>query len=221
MFLKAGFMDFVKPDRDISSKLNEDVWGKLIHKLKRDEVEGPLAGRICLSAMEHTYGSKDFSKQNFYPILVECMANTHNHAGDRLQECNWWLLAYKEPETKITKFCFLDLGMGIFESLRKKYGKGSIPDKLKFYDPAASNKKTITQIFSGVKKTSTTGQQGRGEGLGYIYRLVKKDKTIGKFTLLSNNVTVKIGYNANDIVKSLQPDFEGTMYYWELLPNHD
>lgn len=221
MFIKAGFYDIVRPLHNVSDKLSLNIYDKLIHKVTGDEVDGVIASKVCLSAMEHTYNSNDYKIQNFYPILVECMANTHNHAGGGVYACNWWMLAYKEPHTKITKFCFLDLGVGIFKSLKSKYKNGIIPEKLRYYLPSTPNKMILRQIFSGSKKTSTVGLQGRGEGIGYVYRLVKNDKTIRNFTVLSNNVIAKISYNSDDTVDSLAPELKGTIYYWELHPNHE
>lgn len=219
MFRKAGFYDFLKPDREIPKELSADINNKLIHRETHEKVESDLAGEVCLSAMQHTFKSSDFTKQNFFPILIECMANTHNHAGGGEQIYNWWLLAYKEPNTRITKFCFLDLGVGIFGSLKKKYGEGKLPEKLvNVFKPGHSNKTILRQIFGGSKKTVTEGLQGRGQGIEHIYKKVHGDETIQNFTMMSNNVIARLGYNTSDIIKTLGTEFGGTMYYWELVP---
>ncbi len=62
---------------------------------------------------------------------------------------NWWLLSYKEPETKITKFCFLDLGIGIFDSLEKKYNENALSALFKSLINPTDNSATLKKIFSG------------------------------------------------------------------------
>lgn len=221
MFEKAGFYDNVVSSFS-SEGDNRDIHDKLIHKITREKVESTLAGDVCRTAMKHTFNTDDFTKQNFYKILIECMANTFNHAsyGKEDKVYNWWLLAYKESSTKITKFCFLDLGIGIFGSLERKYKKKKLEEWLSWFIPN-KNKETLSKIFQGEKKTSTVNLAGRGLGINNIYRLVKIDKTIKNFTLLSNDIMAKIGYNTPDDIKKIKSNFEGTMYYWELIPKYE
>ena len=221
MFSKAGFYKFVNPIYQRIQK-STDVNGE-IHKITREKVEPMLAGEICESAMIHTFDKIDPKDQSFYRILIECMANTKNHAnyGKRNEVYNWWLLAYKEADTKITKFCFLDLGVGIFGSLEKKYRENKLPSFLKRIFVPKNNKKTLQKIYEGERKTSTEGLEGRGQGLNYVYDLVKKDATICNFTLLSNDIIAHFGYNAEDTIEPQGNDFVGTMYYWEISPNYE
>lgn len=221
MFKKSGFYDNVISGFSSESE-NRDVNDKLIHQVTREKVESVLAGDVCRSAMKHTFGTDDPKRQRFYRILIECMGNTWNHAnaGERNAVYSWWLLAYKEPTTKITKFCFLDLGVGIFGSLEKKYKKNKLEEWLSWFTPK-KNKETLLKIFQGEKKTSTVNLSGRGLGINNIYRLVKLDKTIKNFTLLSNDIMAKIGYNKPDKIEKIKSDFEGTLYYWELTPNYE
>lgn len=223
MFRKAGFYSFVKPDRVLEDDYDNDICGKLIHRVTREKVETDLAKAICDSAMQHTLPKSEVKRQYIYRILIECMANTHNHANfgihDRIY--NWWLLAYKEPVTNITKFCFLDLGVGIFGSLENKYKFGILPVYLQKLFSPGQNKKTLIQIFSGDKKTSTTDLRGRGEGLNYIHSLATDDSKIRNFLMISNDVVARIGYNQTDSVETIKEKFNGTMYYWELVPPNE
>lgn len=218
MFTKAGFYKFVTTEV-APEDYSKDISDELIHRLTRERVESPLAGEICRSAMKHTFNTEDFTKQNFYKILIECMGNTWNHAnfGQSNEFYNWWLFAYKEPITKITKFCFLDLGVGIFGSLKRKFDINKLEDWLKWFRPD-NNIETLEKIFQGEQKTSTKGLPGRGLGINNIYKLIKIDNSIRNFTLLSNDIIAKIGYNTVDNIKRLELNFEGTLYYWELMP---
>ncbi|MFA6250274.1 MAG: hypothetical protein WC686_02075 [Candidatus Shapirobacteria bacterium] len=218
MFKRAGFYKYVIPDKRFRD-VDVDPLGTLIHIKTRNVVEPELAGNICSSAMKHTFNTDNFLDQNFYTILIECMANTRNHSnyGELGEVYDWWLLAYKETDTKITKFCFLDLGVGIFQSLLTKYAEDSLVERLKQAVVPSNNRKTLEKIFQGKRETSTT-LPGRGYGLNFIYKLVKEDQTIKKFTILSNNIIANIGYNMVDSIKTNKHNFRGTMFYWELTP---
>lgn len=223
MFDKAGFYDFVKPDIPRSNYI-KDSNSKLINRVIREKVEPKLAADVVTSAMKHTFDIEQFivKKQGNYIILIESMANTLNHAnyGQNDEVFNWWLLAYKEPITKITKFCFLDLGVGVFESLGRKYRNNSLKDIFKKLVIPTDNKRTLSQIFGGEKKTSSD-LPGRGHGLKTIYQIVKHDKYIKNFTLLSNDIKAKIEYNTVDRIEKINTNFRGTLYYWELIPNYE
>ncbi len=218
MFQKSGFYNFVMLD-SVPEYYSREIADDMIHRITREKVESELAGLVCKAAMKHSFDSEDFKKQNFYPILIECMANTLNHANyiNKEEIYNWWLLAYKEPNTKITKFCFIDLGVGIFSSLEDKYKKKKLAELLKWFIPN-KHKETLERIFKGERRTSTKNLRGRGQGLNYIYQLVKKDGTIKNFTLISNDIIAKIGYNTGDKIVKMNKNFIGTMYYWEIAP---
>jgi hypothetical protein len=219
MFNKAGFYEFVTPDYPHNQV--EDRNGKLINRIVHEKVKPKLAAEVVTSAIKHTYSNESFviKSQNSYIFLIECMANTKNHAnyGDINEVYNWWLLAYKEPISKITKFCFLDLGIGIFGSLTKKYVEKNLTSILKSIVAPNDNKKTLLNIFKGSKKTSTD-LPGRGLGLYNIYSRVKNDKNIKGFTIISNDVMAKIEYNTSDKVERMNCNFNGTLFYWELIP---
>lgn len=220
MFLQSGFHRFV------SSSFNEknrprDEHGELIHKTDV-RVEPKIAKSVCLSAFKHTYGIETIKAMDVYKIIIECMANTHNHAnfGNTKEIYNWWLLAYKDSSTKITKFCFLDMGVGIFGSLKIKYQTSNLPEWLKNVFAPNENIKTIKRIYSGETETSTNLPE-RGRGLLNIYNLVKRNSNIKNFTLITNDIKTKISYNTDDEIIKLENNFDGTLYYWELTPNEN
>ena len=218
MFAKAGFNRYVSSKNGFR-EIDSDSLGSLIHMNTRNEVEPELAGKVCASAMKHTFDTDDFSNQKFYKILIECMANTRNHSnyGEPYDVYDWWLLAYKESNTKVTKFCFLDLGVGIFDSLAKKYTDNKLKWWLKEIFVPLNNQETLRRIFKGERQSSTK-LPGRGYGLNNIYNLVKENETIANFTMLTNDIMAKIGYNTTDVIKKNKTNFRGTMYYWELTP---
>lgn len=222
MFNRSGFFSHVHPYNS-QNNVSNDIHGELIHQITRKQVESELAAEVIKSAIKHTFNSDDITNQKVYPILIECMANTLNHAhyGQKEKIYNWWLLAYKEQETRVTKFCFLDLGVGIFGSLEQKFKENKLAELINWFVPS-KNKTTLTKIFQrGERITSTVHLSGRGQGLNYIYRLVKEDRSIKNFTLISNDILARIGYNKPDEILKLHENFDGTMYYWELIPENE
>ncbi len=221
MFESIGFWDHVQADdlRAPSPSPNEDNLNKLLHQVKKTKVEPVLATAEVQSAIKYTLNDTSVSLtfKNLRVILIECMGNTHNHAnfGEK-EEYNWWILAYKEPITKITKFCFLDLGVGIFGSLKAKHQKNMLERLFRMF-VEGDNVETIKKIFQG-ERTTSSDKLGRGLGLRNIYLRVKSEKHINNFTIISNNVIAKIGYNIQDNIELLDCDFEGTLFYWEFTP---
>lgn len=217
MFIQSGFAKFVQSN---FNNLNPtDKYGELLNETKI-RVENEIAKKVCLSALKHTYGFAEIKRNDIFEIIIECMANTHNHAnfGNKEATYNWWLFAYKDSKTRITKFCFLDIGIGIFKSLQFKFLNSSLPEHLYNVFIPDRNIETLKSIFSGVPKTSTKKNE-RGKGIKNIYNKVKNNPKIANFTLISNDVKAKVSYNGEDSIVKIQKNFNGTLYYWELIPN--
>jgi hypothetical protein len=221
MFLNAGFYKYVYPTTFIP-ETNNDIVDKLIHRVSRERVKTQIAADVCMSAMRHSGVTNTLLKRKLYTTIIECMANTWNHArgNNENTSCNWWLLAYKEQVTNTTKFCFLDMGVGIFKSIDSKYKDNSILPWLKKIVDPSSNKKTLEKIFQG-SNLSSTDLPERGLGLISIYKNVKNNPYIRNFTLLSNDILAKVRYNMDDEITSINSDFKGTLYYWELINSND
>lgn len=218
MIIRSGFYDFVHTNRP--QERIDDKYGRIINRVSRTRVEPELAGKIALSAIKHSYGSKDIKDlKKIYEILIECMANTKNHAaGNNKQKYNWWLLAYKEHTTKVTKFCFLDIGIGIFDSLEKKHKNNSLSKLFKQLFVPNDHLETLTNIFGGTRKSSVN-LPGRGQGINHIYNNTQKENNIKRLVIISNDVLAEIGYNQENKIIKIDSNFKGTMYYWELNPN--
>jgi hypothetical protein len=227
MILRSGFYDTVS-SYITSESPHKDSNNVLINSVSEQKVKSELAAKVSQSAILHTFNTDNPDKElirirnSIVIILIECMANTKNHANfdDPNEVYNWWIFAYKEPETQITKFCFLDIGVGIFESLEKKNTKGLLPDFIKNRFIPNQSDKTLSKIFNKERKSST-GQKGRGLGLFTIYDHVKKNKFIRGFTLLSNDIIAKIEYNKPDDIKISETELNGTIYFWDLIPSYE
>ncbi len=214
MFEDSGFLEHVSTGFPVKS--NEK--NLLIHKITDKKVENEIAKQVGILAVNHTFRS-DIKFRPLYEILIECMANTNNHAGLNNQgKFNWWILVYNNPETKVTSISFLDLGIGIFNSIPMQTLKRKLLTKLKDVTNInvipKYNKDFIPELFKGGIKTTRTGKSYRGKGLPLINKHSKNPK-IKNFTIIANDVYVKI---PEFEAKTLKHKLNGTFLYWELHP---
>lgn len=202
IFRQSGFYSYVKS----KIKVNPTLYSSLIHKITKNKVEPAIAKNVCLMGIRHSFGNENIFDP-LYDIIIEIMQNTNNHAGDERGEYNWWLQLYNDPTTKTSKYTFLDLGYGIFESLPARNYKDVIFKTLGIQD----NVDLVEALFKGEIK-SRTGKPERGKGIPQVYESSKHDN-FTKFILISNDVYV----NLKTLEKhKLRESFNGTIFHWEL-----
>src|SRR5690606_5340458 len=114
--------------------------------------------------------------------------------------------------SKSSKYTFLDLGVGIFESLPALSFKQKVATKLGL----SHNVDLVQPLFNGEIK-SRTGRPERGNGIPQVYES-SKDKAFSKFVLITNDVFVNM---KNLETKKLKNNFNGTLFYWELKQYND
>jgi hypothetical protein len=112
LFTESGFYDYVAARGTFTSNKKG-----LLHKEVNRKVVSQVAKDASLTGIRHVFGNeKPF--EPLYEILIESMSNTNNHADlHHHGKCNWWLYVYCDPKKKLTSYSFLDLGVGIFESV--------------------------------------------------------------------------------------------------------
>jgi hypothetical protein len=136
------------------------------------------------------------------------MQNTNNHAGNEKGMYDWWMHIYNVPDTNKSIYTFLDLGVGIFESLPVKNWIIKIFKVLGFQ---SSNIELIKELFAGEIK-SRTGRADRGKGLPQVMEL-SQDPAFSKFVLITNNIYADL---KNKSYRELDGYFSGTLFYWIL-----
>jgi len=205
MFSESGFLGHVYSERQgISSPKH-----LLLHKITKSKVENDLAKKSCLLAVNHTFGNSNIFRP-IYEILIECMANTKNHASPGSQgKYDWWLFEYNDPNNNITKFTFLDLGVGIFESLPVRNYIRKFLTNIGW----KKNADLMPRLLSG-EISSRTGLKERGRGFPLIYNH-SKNKHIGSFIIISNDVYADVKNEKYSKMKYILP---GTLLYFELVP---
>lgn len=205
MFLESGFYDHVNSD----APKNNAKRNALLHRITEYKVENQLAKELCEKAVRFTFGN-DTKFHPIYEILIECMANTNNHAAKRKKgKYNWWVFEYNDPKTKITSFTFLDFGVGIFKSLSvQTFLRG-----LTNIAGLSKNVNLVSKLMAG-EISSRTGLAERGKGLPLIFDHSKNPK-IGASIIISNDVFADL---KGEKYFALKNHFPGTLLYWELIP---
>lgn len=161
-------------------------------------------------------GIKD-AKTVLGPILVEMFSNTNNHAkpSDGSGADYPWYFSVIEKEDKLC-FTVIDLGIGIYESLRRNNALKNAPRE-KFGAMHMYEDKQTRYLSKNIPigLHSSTDEAHRGKGLKEIYTRANESQTIDKFILITNNATIDM-LNINKKVYDYNNTFNGTAYYWEM-----
>lgn len=212
IFHESGFLEHVNS----SYKPPKNEKNLLMHQVTHKKVHPDIAKQVGVLSVGHTF--KNTTKfQPIFKIMIECMANTDNHASLKTEGIyDWWLFTYCNPEKNITSFTFLDLGIGIFNSNPVSSYKEKLLTTLENISDLSlkDNVKLVPKLFSGEIYTSRTKDKKRGQGLPSI-KECSENKHIKNFTIIANNV--KISLPSLQTVK-LENKFNGTFLYWELHP---
>lgn len=200
MFISSWFYKHVQSDLAMLSTKWEMINNETAKKAVPD-----IAKKITDIAIEHSWVWQ--LKKSIYPTIIECMANTNTHAW---KDYNWWLFAYKDSDTKITKICFIDLWIWIFQSMNSKIQKVLI----------ALNTKSNTDILKDVLNwkiiiPSSTWELKRWKWIKFMYDF-SKEENVKNFTIISNDVRANF---SEDKFDTLSKSFSWTFVYWEIIPD--
>ena len=202
LFLQSGFYEHV---HNLGNK--PKTTDQLIHKVTNNRAEPKIAKEFCLYGLRHVFNNEEIFEP-LYNIIIEIMQNTNNHAGDQKGMYDWWMHIYNVPETSQSIYTFLDLGVGIFESLPVKNWIVKLFKGLGFQ---SSNIDLIEKLFAGEIK-SRTGRADRGKGLPQVLEL-SQDNAFSEFVLITNNIYADL---KNKSYRELDGYFSGTLFYWVL-----
>ena len=201
LFIHSGFYDFVRV-----KGAKPDSSSRMIHEMTANTVEPDIAKEVCLLGVKHTFGNCNIL-ESLYDIIIEVMQNTNNHAGDKRGKYDWWLHVYNHPDSKKTSYTFLDLGVGVFNSIPVKTFKRQF---MKFFN-LTSNVDLVPKLFAGDIK-SRTSRPERGKGMPQIFEC-SQNNAFTTFIMISNDVYADLKTKS---YKSLSTKFAGTLFYWEI-----
>jgi len=204
IFRESGFYNFVK-----SKGFSRSGMGCLLHKEMHTKVMPILAKKAALLGIQHTFGN-DKPYEPLYDILIECMSNTNNHASSKRNEkCNWWLYVYNDPHSNNTSYSFLDLGVGIFDSVIVQNYLKNIFKGTMFY----RNINVVDDLISGIIKSSAEeDNEIRGKGIPQIVEYSKLP-VFKNFLIITNDVKIDLKTSHRE---QLDHNFSGTLLYWEI-----
>lgn len=202
-FTESGFYKFVNPNNPLRN--NQDKKRNLFHHESHYKVMPKVARDAC------QYISDGITEvtSDLYEMLIESMSNTNNHAaGKKVSgQTKWWLYTYNDPNGNIA-YTFIDLGVGIFDSIPFSIYKKFITRK--------SNKDLALDLLDGkIKSSEKIDNNMRGRGIPQIASNSTKQHFLRAY-IISNNVKIDLKSHS---ATELKNDFFGTMLYWEVSCN--
>lgn len=207
-FEDSGFSKFVYTHSK-SKRINSDVYS-----IKSDENVDPIIAKEVIDfSKEHLSNNKLLDSKGVYATLIECMANTQNHAyknGHR-SLTKWWLMAEYDKNNDSVKFAFLDNGLGIPNTIRKNFSE-KIKELFLFEALKIKDSALILSSLHGDFRTKTK-LKNRGKGLPRIYSFAKSGR-IKNLNILSKEALIKCDENIQDTVIDLNGKFYGTLFTW-------
>lgn len=174
-----------------------------VFTLMGDEADGELAER-CVMFMAEKLGRPGARLPATYRVLIECMANTVNHAG-ATERMPWYVHAHFDQTNQVGCYTFVDCGVGIVASLRRRLGQ-RLSHLFAGGDAAALNSALAGDV------PSRTGLANRGRGLNGI-RLVAIKGRIRRLLVIANRG--RYDHDADQCHK-LHSSYPGTVISWEV-----
>jgi len=209
LLIESGFFRHVIP-ADV--KLNQS--NPHILSIESDYLaESPIAKKVVDFAYEHLKKEKSNESKSIFATLVECMGNTKEHAylKDNLLP-KWWLIALYDQNVERVHFAFVDNGMGIPGTVRKKF-----MERIKEYTGGVlgnvQDSMLIDSALKGEFRTKTKLGY-RGNGLPKILSYSEK-KEIDNLIIISNKGYVN---STTPECKELARKFNGTLLSWDFVP---
>lgn len=209
IFEKSGFLSHMKTisARGLSKPSNEA--GLILERGRNTTKQEEIGGKIKEAVRLLTGNLSHYPPM--YSLLLELSGNSVEHAYPLGRDEHWlFAMNYNEEERKAV-FCYVDNGVGILNTLKRRYSK-MIYETLKL----TSDGQILARAFDKKYNSRHKDQVNRNKGLPRI-------KSIVNNTFVSNLmvITNQVSYNiAQDKWHSLQDEYSGTFYYWELNLNN-
>lgn len=205
----SGFYDYVYY-QGVSVVVNRPE----IYSIKSGILVDPiLAAELKSFARERLSRPESRDMKQLYRIIIECMANTRNHAysGMTRKPYKWWVMASYNVRRKAVTFTFIDNGAGIPATVRRK----RLERALAVIGPESRRRRLdhelIVSALRGEFRTSTNLEY-RGKGLPSILR-ASDEGTICNLRMLSRYGMLKWESQSHYRLKN---PFRGTVIAWEV-----
>lgn len=204
---KSGFLTYLSSNVD-QLQPEDDTYG-----IYRGSLADPLiAERLVLFVQKHLSIPCDTAMTKaVYTVLIECMANTCNHAfrrGKMLPIRHWYVMARYRRSSHCVEFAFLDSGLGIPATIRRNF-----MDKLRQI-ARNGDADLIASALAGAFRTRTRLRE-RGKGLPRIQANVAKGH-LSDLRIQSLKGCVVITGNAPPDLSTSNWGLRGTLLTWKV-----
>jgi len=150
-------------------------------------------------------------KSVLYEMLSELSENAWKYAYPDKRQHGYIYMIIEEKEASMSVF-FLDLGVGIPNSVRHKHSRSRIDNKWKWVN---GDSDIIARALLGDYRISSTGLKKHGKGLPMIFSTVAK-KYVCELTILSGSAYCYLSHSHRVKLEDLPENFTGTLFCWEM-----
>ncbi len=178
--------------------------------VRTDNLVRPVTAKDVIDFSRKTLQKgSNYSSKGMYVTLIECMANTRQHAYDKFSvHSKWWLIAVHEESEKKVKFSFLDNGKSIPNTIRKNIRERLFPMLAR----NASDADLVWSAMQGEFRTRT--KKGyRGKGLPKIQEH-SQSGAIRNLVVISREAFVRVSQQERI---NLKGSFSGTLFSWDFV----
>lgn len=203
--ITSGFYRHVRSPRGRVDHTND----MFVLARKSEQVDNAIAAKVRKEATSWLY-ARERKLPALYASLIECMANTRNHAHGGSKNSareTWWLAVSRDPLRRTISVAFIDTGVGLFESVKIR----GVIDRFKMRVGLYTNIDVLKDLLLG-QITSRTGLPYRGKGLPKIYNYLLRGD-FSKLVIVANDVYADVGAG---VYRNVSPSLDGTFIYWEI-----
>lgn len=201
---EVGFYDYLMPVGNAGNICNRK-YVRISHGV---EADGELAGSICDFVNNALDKDLTYTKR-LYPMIVELMTNTHQHAYDKnrsFMNCHWYIFA-QELDSQV-QFVFLDTGLGIPRTVYKQFTERAKSLLI------SRDEQFLASVLKGDFRTETQ-QKYRGKGLPGIYEDVC-NHSLTDFCVISGKGQCNVKSDGEIEKIALHRNFIGTLFKWTI-----
>lgn len=215
LVLNSRFLNYVETQIKSTPDLNE------IYPIKDGIKADPDTVTEILSFVNKHVPLTELNYAKLYGPILECLANTKNHAYKYSAEYNrWWITAIPDKSNDKVHFTVLDNGLGIPKTVRKKISERvyKMGEYLKIRSSMVDNDLIISALMGDYR--TKTGKEERGTGLPSIYEMTECQQA-ENLTIISNSAYILTGRNKTILdTKKLKSEFEGTLLSWDFIKSN-
>ena len=178
LFTESGFYNHVKATKVLKSAHKSDT--NLFHQESNYQVQSDIAKNACILGTKHVFGSN----KPFPDLYTYNAPNGH------------------------TMYTFIDLGVGIFDSIPVQVFK-----KIKRVIGLENNTDLVPDLLDGkIKSREKVDNKIRGKGIPQI-AVNSNSQYFARAYIISNDVKINL---KDKTAEALEHNFSGTMLFWEL-----